>query len=99
MSLLFVRVVRPHDITIRGLSVHAGQRQCAHVFTCAAQSSGHGQDSAEEALLHLVETQEEQDRWLIANRDAINAKIRRGIAQSDRGEAHLDAERILSRRI
>ena len=36
--------------------------------------------------MHLLETQEEQDRWLIDNRDAINAKIRRGIAQLDRGE-------------
>jgi len=45
-----------------------------------------GSASAEEALLHLLETQEEQDRWLIDNRDAINAKIRHGIAQLDRGE-------------
>jgi len=45
-----------------------------------------GSASAEEALLHLLETQEEQDRWLIDNRDAINAKIRRAIAQLDRGE-------------
>jgi hypothetical protein len=37
-------------------------------------------------LLHLLETQEEQDRWLIENRTAVNAKIRRGIAQLDRGE-------------
>ncbi len=45
-----------------------------------------GSASAEEALLHLLETQEEQDRWLIDNQDAINAKIQRGIAQLDRGE-------------
>jgi|HubBroStandDraft_5_1064220.scaffolds.fasta_scaffold256386_2 predicted transcriptional regulator len=45
-----------------------------------------GSASAEEALLHLLETQEEQDRWLIDNRDAIDSKIRRGIAQLDRGE-------------
>jgi predicted transcriptional regulator len=45
-----------------------------------------GSASAEEALLHLLETQEEQDRWLVDNRDAINAKIRRGIARLDRGE-------------
>lgn len=45
-----------------------------------------GSASAEEALLHLLETQEEQDRWLMGNRDAINVKIRRGIAQLDRGE-------------
>jgi hypothetical protein len=45
-----------------------------------------GAANAQEALLHLLETQEEQDRWLIENRDSINAKIRRGIAQLDRGE-------------
>ena len=37
-------------------------------------------------LTHLLETQEEQDRWLLENRDAIDAKIRRGIAQLERGE-------------
>jgi hypothetical protein len=33
-----------------------------------------------------LETQGEQDRWLLENREAINAKIRRGIEQLDRGE-------------
>ena len=42
--------------------------------------------SIEEVLLRLLETQEEQDRWLLENRDTINAKIRRGIDQLDRGE-------------
>jgi hypothetical protein len=37
-------------------------------------------------LLHLLETQEEQDRWLLENKNATNAKIRRGIDQLDRGE-------------
>jgi hypothetical protein len=45
-----------------------------------------GAASAEEALLHLLETQEEQDRWLLENKNATNAKIRRGIDQIDRGE-------------
>lgn len=45
-----------------------------------------GADSIEEVLLHLLETQEEQDRWLAENRDTINAKIKRGIEQLDRGE-------------
>ncbi len=45
-----------------------------------------GAASPEEALLHLLETQEEQDRWLMENRETINAKILRGIAQLDRGE-------------
>jgi hypothetical protein len=42
--------------------------------------------NVEEVLLHLLETQEEQDRWLLDNREAINVKIRRGIEQMDRGE-------------
>ena len=42
--------------------------------------------SSDEVLLRLLETQEERDRWLLENRDAINAKIRRGIEQLDRGE-------------
>jgi hypothetical protein len=45
-----------------------------------------GAASAEEALLHLLETQEEQDRWLLENKAAINARIKRGIDQLDRGE-------------
>ena len=45
-----------------------------------------GADSIEEVLLHLLETQEEQDRWLAENRDTINARIKRGIEQLDRGE-------------
>ena len=48
------------------------------------QATGSG--SAEETLLRLLETQEEQDRWLLANLEAIEAKIRRGIAQLERGE-------------
>lgn len=45
-----------------------------------------GSSTVEEVLLHLLETQEEQDRWLLENREAINAKIRRGLEQLDRGE-------------
>lgn len=30
--------------------------------------------------------EQEQDRWLLENREAINTKIRRGIDQLDRGE-------------
>ena len=54
-----------------------------------------GSASVEEMLLRLLETQEEQDRWLLENREAIHVKIRRGIDQLDRGqgipEDHLDA--------
>ena len=48
------------------------------------QATGSG--SVEEVLIRLLETQEEQDRWLLENRTSINAKIRRGIEQLDRGE-------------
>jgi hypothetical protein len=45
-----------------------------------------GSASIEEVLLHLLETQEEQDRWLLENRASIEAKIQRGLDQLDRGE-------------
>jgi hypothetical protein len=45
-----------------------------------------GSASMEEVLARLLETQEEQDRWLQENRTEINTKIQRGIAQLDRGE-------------
>jgi len=45
-----------------------------------------GSASVEEVLLRLLDTQEEQDRWLMENRDAINAKIRLGLEQLDSGE-------------
>jgi hypothetical protein len=48
------------------------------------QATGSG--TVEEVLLRLLETQEEQDRWLLENRETINAKIRHGIEQLDRGE-------------
>ena len=45
-----------------------------------------GSTTVEEVLICLLETQEEQDRWLVENRDAINTKIGRGMDQLDRGE-------------
>ena len=45
-----------------------------------------GAGSFEEVLLRLLETQEEQDRWLSENRNAIQAKIQRGIDQLEGGE-------------
>jgi hypothetical protein len=45
-----------------------------------------GSSSVEEVLLRLLETKEEQDRWLSENREIINSKIRPGIDQLDRGE-------------
>ena len=50
------------------------------------QMQAMGAATAEEALLRLLHTQEEQDRWLHENRDSINAKIALGIAQLERGE-------------
>jgi len=51
-----------------------------------------GAANAEEALLHLLQTQEEQDRWLLENRQILNGKIRRGIEQLDRGEGVSEQE-------
>jgi hypothetical protein len=48
------------------------------------QATGSG--SVEEVLIRLLETQEEQDRWLSENRETIDAKIKRGIEQLDAGE-------------
>jgi hypothetical protein len=45
-----------------------------------------GSASMEEVLLRLLETQEEQDRWLLENRETIQEKIQRGIEQLDRGQ-------------
>ena len=45
-----------------------------------------GSQSVEEVLLHLLETQEEQDRWLLESRDANDARIRQGIEELQRGE-------------
>jgi len=50
------------------------------------QLQASGSSTVEEVLLRLLETQEEQDRWLSENRETINAKIQRGIEQLDRGE-------------
>jgi hypothetical protein len=51
-----------------------------------SQLQSTGSRSVEEVLLRLLETQEEQDRWLAETRENIDAKIRSGIAQLDRGE-------------
>jgi hypothetical protein len=45
-----------------------------------------GSGSVEEVLLRILETQEEQDRWLLQNKDVINNRIRRGLDQLNRGE-------------
>jgi hypothetical protein len=45
-----------------------------------------GSSSLEELLVRLLETQEEQDRWLLENREGVNKKIQRGLDQLERGE-------------
>ncbi len=50
------------------------------------QMAAMGSVSVEEALRLLLDAQEEQDRWLLENRAAINLKISRGIEQLERGE-------------
>jgi len=68
---------RPMNIEIRDASLEARIQK---------QLQATGSASVEEVLLRLIETQEEQDRWLLESREAINAKIRRSIDQLDRGE-------------
>lgn len=50
------------------------------------QVEASGSGSAEEVLQRLLETQEEQDRWMEESRELHRAKIRRGMAELDRGE-------------
>jgi DNA-directed RNA polymerase specialized sigma54-like protein len=45
-----------------------------------------GSRNVEEVLLRLLETREQQDRWLLENRDVVNAKTRRGIDQLEQDE-------------
>jgi hypothetical protein len=61
-------------------------RDASLVARIQKQLQATGSSTVEEVLLRLLDTQEEQDRWLLENRDEINAKIRRGIAQLDRGD-------------
>lgn len=42
--------------------------------------------SADEVIDRALEMLDEQDEWLTANRQTIDAKIRRGIEELDRGE-------------
>jgi antitoxin ParD1/3/4 len=43
-------------------------------------------DSVEDVLFDALEIQSEREAWLQENKEAINAKIERGLAQLDRGE-------------
>ena len=61
----------------------------ARLFT---QMQATGTASAEEVLMRLLNTQEEQDRWLLENKTAIEDKIQRGLAELDRGEGIADSD-------
>jgi hypothetical protein len=50
------------------------------------QMEATGVANAEEVLLRLLDTQEEQDRSLLENKSEIDQKIRMGMAQLERGE-------------
>lgn len=42
--------------------------------------------SVEEVLVRLLETQEEQDRWVALERDDLQQKITEGLGDLDRGD-------------
>ncbi len=56
------------------------------------QMQATGTASAEEVLMRLLNTQEEQDRWLLESKSAIEDKIQRGLAELDRGEGIADSD-------
>lgn len=43
-------------------------------------------ESVEDVLFDALEMQREREAWLQENKEAIQAKIKRGLAQLDRGE-------------
>ena len=43
-------------------------------------------ESVEDVLFDALEMQKEREAWLQENKDAVGAKIERGLAQLDRGE-------------
>ncbi len=74
------------DPLLEGKAVNIEIHDAALEARIQKQLQATGSGSVQEVLLRLLETQEEQDRWLLENRETINAKIRRGIEQLDRGE-------------
>jgi antitoxin ParD1/3/4 len=48
--------------------------------------------SPAEVIDHALDVLHEQEEWLIANREEINAKIEIGLAQLDRGEGISESE-------
>ena len=78
--------LRSMTIEIRNPAIEARLRK-----QVAATASG----SVEEALLRMLDAQEEQDRWLAENRAGIDQKIRRGVEQLERGEGIHEGRRDL----
>ena len=70
----------------KGAAMNIEIRDAALEARIKKQLQTTGSTSVEEVLLRLLETQEEQDRWLSENRETIQAKVRRGIDQLDRGQ-------------
>ena len=79
-------IKRGSDLLLEAQDVNIEIHDAALEARIQKQLQATGSASIEEVLLRLLETQEEQDRWLLENREIINAKIRRGIEQLDRGE-------------
>lgn len=51
-----------------------------------------GSSNVEETLQRLLETQEEQNRWLAQNREVMDKKIERGLDQLAQGRGIPDTE-------
>ncbi len=71
---------------MQGIRMNIEIRDAALEARIQRQLEATGSSSVEELLLHLLQTQEESDRWLSESRHSNNTKIRRGIEQLDRGE-------------
>jgi post-segregation antitoxin (ccd killing protein) len=86
---LLARQIRKNEVASLGhaeRTVNNEIRDAGLEVRIKKQLQATGSGSVEEVLRRLLKTHEEQDRWLSENREAINAKIRRGIEQLDRGE-------------
>jgi putative addiction module CopG family antidote len=72
-----------------------------HCISEAVRSGAY--QSPDDVIERALEVLHERDEWLMANRQAVDAKIRRGIEELDRGEgipedkldAHLKARNCL----
>ena len=72
--------------SLEGLDMNIEIRDARLEARIQRQLQATGSGSVEEVLVRLLETKEEQDRWLLENREAIDANIKRGIDELDRGE-------------